>query len=349
MGLRERMAEQGRQESAPRIDKTLQVKRETSLDVDGRRVDFCEYEDAPEGDFVKVCTNDHELGVSAEYAWFRNKYPGAVGIRQHFTCMKLNGTQVRCDILTLKLPGGETRNVYFDISQMMADLDAKIRTGEESPDPLEKYSALNQENYTVAEQSEIYEKYKAEGDLDVFIPGRCPGIIKKVILRDAFGDPLRDAGEDVLVLLKRSGFDEERNAFKKVIEKIQAVNTGLFGNLEKRKKTWKLKSLVQKAAKKRGSTDGFRFGDKAELLEDLGLSAEETPDTDPFTFSPLEKARNLEALRQGLDTFVKSLAPYLQDGKTADLDSRLKDFCDLANKRFNDLENAVDQPLTNGL
>ncbi|GMO42507.1 MAG: hypothetical protein Pg6C_04020 [Treponemataceae bacterium] len=123
MGLRERMAEQERQECVPRIDKTLQVKRETSLDVDGRRVDFCEYEDAPEGDFVKVRCDDHETGVRAEYVWFAAKYPGAVRIRQLFTSMKLNGTKVRCDILTLKLPGGGTRNVYFDISQMMADID----------------------------------------------------------------------------------------------------------------------------------------------------------------------------------------------------------------------------------
>jgi hypothetical protein len=127
MRLKKQLAEREGQENAPAgIDKTLKAKRETSLDVDGTPVIFCEYEDAPEGDFVKICSDDHEAGVAAEYAWFAAKYPGAVRIRQRSTRIKLNGTQVRCDILTLNLPGGGTRDIYFDISQMMADLDTKI-------------------------------------------------------------------------------------------------------------------------------------------------------------------------------------------------------------------------------
>jgi uncharacterized protein YifE (UPF0438 family) len=127
MSLKKRLAERGGQESAPaNINKTLNIKRETSLDVEGATVAFCEYEDAQEGDFVKILSGDHELGVAAEYAWFKNKYPGAIRTRQQFTRITLNGTEVRCDILTLKLPNGEIRYIYFDISQMMADLQAKL-------------------------------------------------------------------------------------------------------------------------------------------------------------------------------------------------------------------------------
>jgi hypothetical protein len=56
-------------------------------------------------------------------------------------------------------------------------------------------------------------------------------------------------------------------------------------------------------------------------------------------FSPLERERSLEFLRWDIDTFVKGIAPYLQDGKNAAMDSRLKDFCDLAEKWSMNLKN----------
>jgi hypothetical protein len=135
MGIKERLAARGNGESAPAFVENINLKaaRETVLEVtlpgggESVPVDFCEYESVPEGDFVRVLAADHSLGVAAEYAWFRNKYPGAIRESQYFRFITLNGTRIRCDILTLRLGGGEQRNVYFDISAMMPDLDRKVR------------------------------------------------------------------------------------------------------------------------------------------------------------------------------------------------------------------------------
>lgn len=104
------------------LEKNLSIAKETTLDVQGRIVHFIEYELEPEGEFVKVCTDDHELGVAAEYAWFRAQYPNAVRTRQQFTKIRLNGKAVHGDILTIRTESNETRTIYFDISQMMEDL-----------------------------------------------------------------------------------------------------------------------------------------------------------------------------------------------------------------------------------
>ena len=103
----------------------LEGGRHTSLDLDGVPVDFCEYQNAPGGDFVKICCAGHERGVRAEYAWFGNKYPGAILARQCFTTLVVNGSPAKCDILTIELPDGTEQNLYFDISAMMDDLHKK--------------------------------------------------------------------------------------------------------------------------------------------------------------------------------------------------------------------------------
>ena len=100
----------------------LEGGRHTSLDLDGGPVDFCEYQNTPGGDFIKICCAVHERGVRAEYAWFGNKYSGAVLARQRFTTLVVNSSPARCDILTIELPDGTERNLYFDISAMMDDL-----------------------------------------------------------------------------------------------------------------------------------------------------------------------------------------------------------------------------------
>jgi uncharacterized protein YifE (UPF0438 family) len=102
----------------------LTGEKAASLIVNGNSVNFIEYEPVEEGDFVKVCTNDHDLGVAAEYAWFENKYHNAVLLWQEFTTIKLNGIKTKCDILTIRTDI-EIKTIYFDISQMMEDLNEK--------------------------------------------------------------------------------------------------------------------------------------------------------------------------------------------------------------------------------
>jgi hypothetical protein len=106
----------------------LKIERETALKVRGQNVTFQEFEYSPEGDFVKVCTDDHELGVEAEYVWFQNKYPGASCLKQRFRKIELNGAAINCDILTIKTADFQSKTLYFDISQLMADL-ARIAGG----------------------------------------------------------------------------------------------------------------------------------------------------------------------------------------------------------------------------
>jgi uncharacterized protein YifE (UPF0438 family) len=105
------------------FEKNLLAEKETTLNVNGRNVKFIEYETAPEGDFVKVCTNHHDLGIAAEYVWFQNKYNNAIRTKQEFNKIKLNGNVVDVDILTIKINNDTIKNIYFDISQMMENLN----------------------------------------------------------------------------------------------------------------------------------------------------------------------------------------------------------------------------------
>jgi len=101
----------------------LLAEKETILNVNGRNVKFIEYETTSEEDFVKVCTNDHNLGVDAEYFWFQNKYNNAIHIQQEYKKMKINGNEISVDILTIKINNNIIKNIYFDISQMMENLN----------------------------------------------------------------------------------------------------------------------------------------------------------------------------------------------------------------------------------
>jgi len=100
----------------------LSAVKETVLNVNGSDVKFIEYETTDKEDFVKVCTNDHNLGVAAEYAWFKNKYIDAECTGQEFKKIKFNGNKTGVDILTVIISDDCIRDVYFDISDMMEDL-----------------------------------------------------------------------------------------------------------------------------------------------------------------------------------------------------------------------------------
>jgi len=78
------------------LAKNLSEKKETTLNVNGRHITFIEFESADEGDFIKICTYEHAIGVDAEYTWLQNKYKN-----------------------------GKLRQLFFDISQMMEALSNK--------------------------------------------------------------------------------------------------------------------------------------------------------------------------------------------------------------------------------
>jgi hypothetical protein len=78
-----------------------------------------EFESSQEGDFVKICLNEHKLGVEAEYVWIKKMYQNAFIIKQRKTNIILNGENIDCDILYLDVE----KKIYFDISQMMENLN----------------------------------------------------------------------------------------------------------------------------------------------------------------------------------------------------------------------------------
>jgi len=103
--------------------KEVDIKKEVHLNVNGRIVKFIEYEPTAEGDFVKVCTNEHRLGVEAEYVWILEKYGKYKFIQQKFSSLIINGKAVKCDLIIVRLSNKEIKHIYFDVSMMMNNLN----------------------------------------------------------------------------------------------------------------------------------------------------------------------------------------------------------------------------------
>jgi len=89
--------------------------QESVIEVEGEPAKIIVFEAAKEGDIVKICTDNHGLGVEAEYVWVNQKYPEYDACKQTLTTMKLNGHDVYCDILTIENESG-TKSIFFDIS-----------------------------------------------------------------------------------------------------------------------------------------------------------------------------------------------------------------------------------------
>jgi hypothetical protein len=72
-----------------------------------------------DNDKVRICTDNHSLGVAAEYKYIKMMYPQAKIIKQRFI------RRLKTDILFLRLINNEIKPIAFDISEMMNDLDRK--------------------------------------------------------------------------------------------------------------------------------------------------------------------------------------------------------------------------------
>ncbi|MDR3112587.1 MAG: hypothetical protein LBU55_05455 [Elusimicrobiota bacterium] len=95
------------------------AKVQTTLKVFGTSVLFIEYcadNSALNKNVVKVCVSDNELGIAAEYAWIKNKYPDYKLLKQSISVISLDGNIVNSDLLEI-ITKGVTVKVYFDISQ----------------------------------------------------------------------------------------------------------------------------------------------------------------------------------------------------------------------------------------
>jgi len=97
--------------------------KEVTFEVLGERVTFDELVRDQQHDIVKVNTTEHVLGVAAEYAWVRRRYPKSKTMKQELSTLDMitkdkryTGNEIHFDVLTIKLPDGQKKKVYFDIS-----------------------------------------------------------------------------------------------------------------------------------------------------------------------------------------------------------------------------------------
>ncbi len=93
------------------------------LDTGEERVTFTELLRSTEHDVVRVNAHSHELGIVAEHEWIRRRYPKGEHRKQALTTYQaLSGKkkgkeiEVPFDVITIELPGGRQKQIYFDIS-----------------------------------------------------------------------------------------------------------------------------------------------------------------------------------------------------------------------------------------
>jgi hypothetical protein len=72
-----------------------------------------------EGEF-ELDTENHDLGISAEYAWINYKYPRYKRTEQSLDFIRLNGENVECDILTIENKK-DKKHIFFDISDFFSN------------------------------------------------------------------------------------------------------------------------------------------------------------------------------------------------------------------------------------
>ena len=90
------------------------------FELDGESVGIIVFEAVEEGEIIKICTENHDLGITAEYAWINYKYPGYERTKQSLNIMKLNGQEVECDILTIENEH-DKKYIFFDISDFFSN------------------------------------------------------------------------------------------------------------------------------------------------------------------------------------------------------------------------------------
>jgi hypothetical protein len=66
---------------------------------------------------IKPMTNSHLTGVRSEYKYIKHLYPNAKLLKQRVRYMKLTNKRIDYDILTIKTPDNQTKDIYFDTSE----------------------------------------------------------------------------------------------------------------------------------------------------------------------------------------------------------------------------------------
>jgi hypothetical protein len=84
---------------------------------------------------VKICTENHVIGIELEYAWIENNFPGCERIRQELNTISINGALLPADILTIlnQENKSDEKKIVFDISDFFnSDIDEDDTDEEET-------------------------------------------------------------------------------------------------------------------------------------------------------------------------------------------------------------------------
>jgi hypothetical protein len=94
------------------------------IKVGEEKITFSELVRSLEYDIVKVHAHTHMLGVMAEHRWMHHMYPGCEMKSQALSTLdRIQGVEgvtvkdpVHFDVMTIMLPDGRAKKIYFDIS-----------------------------------------------------------------------------------------------------------------------------------------------------------------------------------------------------------------------------------------
>jgi hypothetical protein len=77
-------------------------------------------------EIIKPLIDIHSLGVKFEYRYITAKYPSSKVLKQRFKYLNINEKRIGYDILTIETPDNEIKDLYFDTSCYMTDLEKVI-------------------------------------------------------------------------------------------------------------------------------------------------------------------------------------------------------------------------------
>ena len=92
------------------------MKNKIELNVFNENVTFKKYI-IKDIEVIKPMTNSHLTGVRSEYKYIKHLYPNSKLLKQRIRYMKLKNKRIDYDILTIKTPDNQTKDIYFDTSE----------------------------------------------------------------------------------------------------------------------------------------------------------------------------------------------------------------------------------------
>jgi len=81
---------------------------------------------------IKICTEDHDMGISLEYAWLDSHFPGYKTTGQELNSILINENIFPCDILTITKKK-DAKKIVFEISDFYENLVSGYNFNDQQP------------------------------------------------------------------------------------------------------------------------------------------------------------------------------------------------------------------------